>query len=211
VTWLFLLLAMSVIAVVAALVTGRIGGGMDAPVSSLPFRGLPPEAVNPGDLETLRFSPALRGYRMDEVDQVLDRLGTELRRRDDEIARLDGQLGALQHRLGGPQQAVGEYEDAAARGGPDGYEAAYQAAYGPGFATGQIPLHGSGQPGHDQPGHDQPGHDQPGHDQPAFDHSGPDHAGRDRFGAGRSADDRSSGAQGAELGAEPGRPRPGPS
>jgi DivIVA domain-containing protein len=88
VTLLFILLAMAVVAVIAGLVTGRIAGGMDAPESSLPFRGLPPEGVGPIDLETLRFSSALRGYRMDEVDQVLDRLGEELYRRDDEIARL---------------------------------------------------------------------------------------------------------------------------
>jgi DivIVA domain-containing protein len=111
VTWLFTLLAMTVIAVVAGVVTGRIGGGgMDAPASSLPFRGLPPEDVAPADLETLRFSPALRGYRMDEVDQVLDRLGSELRRRDDEIAALRDRLAGApdpgdQHELGEPEPA----------------------------------------------------------------------------------------------------------
>jgi len=93
VTWLFTLLAMTVIAVVAGVVTGKIGGGgMDAPAPSLPFRGLPPQDVVPADLETLRFSPALRGYRMDEVDQVLDRLGAELHRRDEEIASLRERL-----------------------------------------------------------------------------------------------------------------------
>ena len=91
-TWLFTLLAMAVVAVVAGLATGRISGGMEAPASSLPFRGLPPEAVRPADLDTLRFSPALRGYRMDEVDLVIDRLGDELRRRDEEIARLGAEL-----------------------------------------------------------------------------------------------------------------------
>jgi DivIVA domain-containing protein len=96
VTWLFVLLAMAVIALVAGVVTGRISAGMEAPVSSSPFRGLPSDAVTPGDLETLRFTPAVRGYRMDEVDQVLDRLAVELHRRDDELrlarTALDGVL-----------------------------------------------------------------------------------------------------------------------
>jgi DivIVA domain-containing protein len=93
VTWLFTVLAMAVIALVAGVVTGVIGGGMDAPEPSSPFRGLPPEGIVPGDLETLRFSAVVRGYRMDEVDQVLDRVAEELRRRDDEIARLRSALG----------------------------------------------------------------------------------------------------------------------
>jgi DivIVA domain-containing protein len=116
VTWLFTLLAMTVIAVVAGVVTGRIGGGgMDAPASSLPFRGLPGEDVAPGDLETLRFSPALRGYRMDEVDQVLDRLGSELRRRDDEIAR-------LRERLAGQPESFSEPHPADHQATPSGPE-----------------------------------------------------------------------------------------
>jgi DivIVA domain-containing protein len=202
VTWLFLLLAMSVIAVVAAVVTGRIGGGMDAPVSGLPFRGLPPDNLRPGDLETLRFSPALRGYRMDEVDQVLDRLSTELRRRDDEIARLDGQLSALQQPFGGEQFGAEQFggeqpgfgdpsQPATAEGMPDGYEAAYQAAYGPGFATGQIPLHGAARP--DRPDHDQPTSGQLDHDQLEG-----------------SELDPPEGAPGAGLWAGPGRSTPGP-
>ncbi|MCU1678335.1 MAG: hypothetical protein JWM93_3093 [Frankiales bacterium] len=49
---------------------------------------LPADKVNPADLESLRFTMALRGYRMDEVDAVLDRLSTELSVRDAEISRL---------------------------------------------------------------------------------------------------------------------------
>ena len=91
-TWLFLLLAMAVIALAAGVVTGRISGGMDAPESSSPFRGLPADDVRAEDVEALRFTPALRGYRMGEVDDVLDRLVHELGRRDEEIARLRATL-----------------------------------------------------------------------------------------------------------------------
>lgn len=98
-TWLFTLLAMAVIALVAGVVTGRIAGSMEPPASSLPFRGLPPGDVDPADLEQLRFDAALRGYRMSQVDGVLDRLCTELRRRDDEIAALRTDLSAVLREL----------------------------------------------------------------------------------------------------------------
>jgi DivIVA domain-containing protein len=40
------------------------------------------------DLRALRLSVALRGYRMDEVDWLLDRLSEQVETRDREIARL---------------------------------------------------------------------------------------------------------------------------
>jgi DivIVA domain-containing protein len=92
VTLLFILLTLAVLGVVAAVAAGRIGGGMDAPASSLPSRGLPDQELTAEALDGVRFSPALRGYRMDEVDAVLDRLTAELTRRDAEIARLNAEL-----------------------------------------------------------------------------------------------------------------------
>ncbi len=41
-------------------------------------------------LERVRFGMALRGYRMAEVDDLLDRLATELRERDVRLAVLEG-------------------------------------------------------------------------------------------------------------------------
>ncbi|MGZ4612507.1 MAG: DivIVA domain-containing protein [Kineosporiaceae bacterium] len=87
-TLLLTLLVMAVVAVVVAVAVGRITGGLDRPASSLPGRGLPPGPVTADDVERVRFSPALRGYRMDEVDDVVDRLTEELRRRDAENAQL---------------------------------------------------------------------------------------------------------------------------
>ena len=43
-----------------------------------------------GDLAGLRFTMALRGYRMSEVDEALDRLAGELRDRDARLAALTG-------------------------------------------------------------------------------------------------------------------------
>ncbi len=87
-TLLLTLLIMAVIGLVAAVAVGRIGGGLDEPASSLPGRGLPPGPFTLDDVDRVRFSPAFRGYRMDEVDDVVDRLVDELRRREDELAAL---------------------------------------------------------------------------------------------------------------------------
>jgi DivIVA domain-containing protein len=90
VTLLLTLLIMAVIGLVAAVAAGRIGGGLDDPASSLPGRGLPPGPFTLEDVDRVRFSPALRGYRMDEVDDVVDRLVDELRRLEEEVAELRG-------------------------------------------------------------------------------------------------------------------------
>ena len=45
------------------------------------------------DLRRVRFSLAFRGYRMSEVDALLDRLATELEERTPEEPRSDDQSG----------------------------------------------------------------------------------------------------------------------
>jgi DivIVA domain-containing protein len=57
-----------------------------------PPLGLPAGRLAPDDLDALRFSSALRGYRMDQVDEVLDRLRDELIARDEHIAGLEREL-----------------------------------------------------------------------------------------------------------------------
>lgn len=47
------------------------------------------------DLERLRFNVVLRGYRMAEVDAVLDRFAADIARRDAEISALQERLDAL--------------------------------------------------------------------------------------------------------------------
>ena len=49
---------------------------------------LPAGPVRAEDLATLRFSLAPRGYRMDQVDEVLDRLAAELADRDRRLAEM---------------------------------------------------------------------------------------------------------------------------
>lgn len=91
-TLLFTLLSIGVLGLVVAVALGRVGGGLDAPASSLPSTGLPAGNLTADDLTAVRFSPALRGYRMDQVDDLVDRLTDELARRDEEIDRLRGEL-----------------------------------------------------------------------------------------------------------------------
>lgn len=91
-TLLFTVLAIGLLGVVVAVALGRIGGGLAEPTSSLPSTGLPERELRPDDLGAVRFAPALRGYRMDQVDQVIDRLADELALREAEIERLRAEL-----------------------------------------------------------------------------------------------------------------------
>jgi DivIVA domain-containing protein len=86
VTLFLLVLVLLAVGAVVAVVTGRIGGGLGPATSTRPHRGLPEGPVLASDVDAVRFSLGLRGYRMDEVDAVLDRLREEIRERDEELA-----------------------------------------------------------------------------------------------------------------------------
>jgi DivIVA domain-containing protein len=55
---------------------------------------LPDGPMTAADVEAVRFSTAVRGYRMDEVDAVLARLA-------DELAQRDARLSVLEERAPG--------------------------------------------------------------------------------------------------------------
>ncbi|MEW1949245.1 DivIVA domain-containing protein [Pseudarthrobacter sp902506025] len=79
-------------------------GGFEEPPANLPPVLLPERAV-PEDVTRLRFSLGLRGYRMDQVDQVLDELRDQLAARDAELAELRDRLAATEAQTGaGPGQ-----------------------------------------------------------------------------------------------------------
>ncbi|WP_232778430.1 DivIVA domain-containing protein [Carbonactinospora thermoautotrophica] len=91
--WLELLIVAAVVFGVAVLATGR-GGGMAEAYPDRPEPTLPEDRpLTEADVAELRFTGALRGYRMDQVDAVLDRLGHELAQRDARIAELEAALG----------------------------------------------------------------------------------------------------------------------
>ena len=67
--------------------TGGGDPGLAEPDPRLP-PVLLPEKVQAADIGRLRFSVALRGYRMDQVDEVLSRLAAALAERDADLDAL---------------------------------------------------------------------------------------------------------------------------
>ncbi len=73
----------------AAVLSTREGPVLiDAPPDAA-YPALPSGPLRPEDLTAVRFDMALRGYRMSEVDEVLQRLADDLRARDERIAALE--------------------------------------------------------------------------------------------------------------------------
>jgi DivIVA domain-containing protein len=82
-----------VVALLIAVGWVAVGGGghispshPDRPDPAVPDTGL----LARGDVDKVRFSVGARGYRMDEVDDVLDRLAYEIDVRERRIAELEG-------------------------------------------------------------------------------------------------------------------------
>lgn len=73
---------------------GSFDDGFDEPVASLP-PVLLPERAAAADIDRLRFAVGLRGYRMDQVDQVLDDLREQIIAKDQEIEALGEELERL--------------------------------------------------------------------------------------------------------------------
>lgn len=91
--WFILLVGVVVVCFIVALVLGLVGGGMGTAASSLSHEPLPDDELHDTDLDELRFDVGLRGYRMTQVDGVLDRLRRELREKDEQISVLRGDPG----------------------------------------------------------------------------------------------------------------------
>ena len=87
--WVVLIsVAVVLVAAFGALVTARLPyDPMAEPVHTTPDTGLPGEPVA-ADVDAVRFDTAARGYRMSEVDDVLDRLQATLAGQEEELARL---------------------------------------------------------------------------------------------------------------------------
>lgn len=100
-TYFLIFLAVTTAAAVALYVVGLnkqvpdtaiYHDGLETPVANLP-PVLLPQDLAPLDVDRLRFSLGLRGYRMDQVDEVLDRLRDELAAKDQRIVELEAALG----------------------------------------------------------------------------------------------------------------------
>lgn len=86
--WVMVVVVAFVVFGVAAVAAGQ-GGAMAPAYPDRPDLALPPGPLGPGDLAGLRFAVGFRGYRMDEVDRVLDRVITELGAKEARIAELE--------------------------------------------------------------------------------------------------------------------------
>ncbi|WP_229351741.1 DivIVA domain-containing protein [Streptomyces sp. UNOB3_S3] len=100
--WFLLIALVVVVAAVTLAVAGGggDGGGGDALPEAAHDRMAWPlpagRALGRADVEALRLPLALRGYRMAETDDALDRLGAELAERDARIAELEAALAGAQ-------------------------------------------------------------------------------------------------------------------
>jgi DivIVA domain-containing protein len=75
VIWVFFIaVAVLVVGAFAALVVGRVGYDPLAEATTTQADPILSEDFGAGEILAVRFDTALRGYRMDQVDAVLDRL-----------------------------------------------------------------------------------------------------------------------------------------
>ena len=80
-TWLFAIVVVALMGVVALVATGR-GGSMREVYDDRPDVRIQADGpITARDLERVRFTVAFRGYRMSEVDSLLERLMEELESR----------------------------------------------------------------------------------------------------------------------------------
>src|SRR3954447_18797875 len=90
-----LIALVAVVAAVAMAVLGEGGPLRDAGTDRLYDRLPADRPLIRSDIDALRLPVAVRGYRMLEVDEVLDRLGAELAERDAWIAELESSLAGV--------------------------------------------------------------------------------------------------------------------
>jgi DivIVA domain-containing protein len=107
---IYLMIVAAVAAVffgLAAVVFGRGEELAPLPPGATPTR-LPAGELDGEDVRELRFQQALRGYRMDEVDWVLDRLADELDRAGVERDGLLARVAELEAAAGSGLRAEGD-------------------------------------------------------------------------------------------------------
>jgi DivIVA domain-containing protein len=93
-TLVFVLAGIAVVTVVALLAVGRLGELPDTEPDRPPLALPEDRLLGREDVDSVRFAVGVRGYRMDEVDDVLDRLALEVSDRDARIAELETRLVA---------------------------------------------------------------------------------------------------------------------
>ena len=93
ITAMFILLGILVITGVSLLAVGRFGQLPDVQPDMVPDDLPTDRPLRGADLQHVRFDVTARGYRMDEVDGLLDRLATDMAEKDATIAALRDRVG----------------------------------------------------------------------------------------------------------------------
>ena len=108
--WFWVVVLVLVVGAVAVFVAGREDSMAEA-YEDRPDRTIPTgRPLTVEDLEQVRFSSALRGYRMDEVDALIDRIAADLMEREqsavaEQAAPVDEEAEEATNE---PAEAVGE-------------------------------------------------------------------------------------------------------
>ena len=107
-TLVLLYLVVLVLIAVVLFALGSVLFGRGEPLPPLPrdttATVLPASGVTGADVEAVKFTQTLRGYKTSEVDWVLDRLGSELDSLRGELAAVRAKYGADDDR---PEQIEG--------------------------------------------------------------------------------------------------------
>ena len=94
VEWFIAVVVVAALGVAAIVAAGGGGSMAPEPTRDVFRQDLPSDRALTGEeLRRLRFGVTLRGYAMDQVDGLLDRLSDELVARDRRIAELESALG----------------------------------------------------------------------------------------------------------------------
>lgn len=113
-TALIYLVVMVVVAAVvfllAAVIFGRGEQLAPLPPGSTPTR-LPASTITADDVHNVRFQQVFRGYKMSEVDWVLDRLAGELDVLRDRVAELEAAEPPAPDAAGGPPADSGGVQE----------------------------------------------------------------------------------------------------
>ncbi|WP_285251361.1 DivIVA domain-containing protein [Pseudarthrobacter sp. fls2-241-R2A-168] len=120
-------------------------GGPEEPPANLPPVLLPANAA-PQDVDSVRFSLGLRGYRMDQVDQVLDELRDQLAASRNEVETLKARLAEVDRQT--PAAGTGTLEALPRAAGPEAAES--------GTPVTGTPVSGTREPAAGQPSAGQP-------------------------------------------------------
>lgn len=89
--WAIAVIGVSALGVAAVAAAGGLGEMSKEPVRDVYRQDLPDTPLTAEDVSGLRFATALRGYAMNQVDDLLDRLAAEIAQRDALIADLRSQ------------------------------------------------------------------------------------------------------------------------